>query len=43
MKEVAEMLGFDIRVISEHYPEMCKVISDRYRRDRDRVQAMKIE
>ncbi len=43
MKEVAERLGFDVRVISEHYPELCKAISDKYRRDRNRVRALKIE
>ncbi|MEO1339941.1 MAG: hypothetical protein AAFV28_02070 [Cyanobacteria bacterium J06635_13] len=43
MKEVARKLGFDVRVISEHYPELCKVISDRYRRDRKRTQAAKID
>lgn len=43
MKEVAERLGFDLRVISEHYPELCKAISNKYRRDRARVQSMKIE
>ncbi|MEL6439069.1 MAG: hypothetical protein AAFQ80_07445 [Cyanobacteria bacterium J06621_8] len=43
MKEVAERLGFDVRVISEHFPELCKAISDKYRRDRRRLRAMKIE
>lgn len=43
MREVAERLGFDVRVISEHYPELCKAISDKHRRDRNRVRAIKIE
>ena len=43
MKEVAKKLGFDVRVISEHYPELCKVISDRYRRNRDLIRGRKIE
>ena len=43
MKEVAEKLGFDVRVISEHYPELCKAISDKHRRARNRVRARKIE
>ncbi|MEM7590649.1 MAG: TniQ family protein [Cyanobacteria bacterium P01_A01_bin.83] len=43
MKEVAKILGFDVRVISEHFPELCKAISDKHRRDRNRVQARKIE
>ena len=43
MKEVAEKLGFDIRVISGHFPELCKTISNRYRRDRNRVRAVRIE
>ncbi|MEL6930844.1 MAG: TniQ family protein [Cyanobacteria bacterium J06600_6] len=43
MKEVAEKLGFDVRVISEHYPELCKAISGQHRRDRNLVQAQKIE
>ena len=43
MKEVAEKLGFDIRVISGHFPELCKTISNRYRRGRSRVRAIKID
>ena len=43
MKEVAAKIGFDIRVISEHFPELCKAISNQCRRDCNRVQARKIE
>ncbi len=43
MKEVAKQIGFDRRIISEYYPELCKAISAKYRRYQDRVRAKKIE
>ena len=43
MKEVAKRLGFDRRIISEHYPELCKAISAKYRRYQNQIRAIKIE
>lgn len=43
MKEVAEKLGFDRRIISDHYPELCKAISARYFYYQRLIRAQKIE
>lgn len=43
MKEVAEQIGFDRRIIAKHYPELCRAISAKYYRYQNRVRAKKIE
>ena len=43
MKEVAQRLGFDRRIISKHCPELCKAISAKYRRYQNQIRATKID